>query len=79
MATDAAESSVGTGGCASEPSEGERQSLALCPIRGVNLTGVMSYEPERAGPLFHASQIQVPPMLESVVKEFTKAAIREQV
>jgi len=44
----------------------------------VNLTGV-SYEPERAGPLFHASQIQVPPMLESVVKEFTKAAIREQV
>jgi len=43
----------------------------------VNLTGV-SYEPERAGPLFHASQIQVPPMLESVVKEFTKAAIREQ-
>ena len=50
----------------------------MCPIRGVNLTGV-SYEPERAGPLFHASQIQVPPMLESVVKEFTKAAIREQV
>ncbi len=35
-------------------------------------------DPELPGPLYSADQIQIPPQLVDVMREFTKAAIREQ-
>ena len=37
-----------------------------------------AYDPEMPGPLHTADQIGVPPSLSEVVRNYTKAAIREQ-